>query len=46
MEEPLEMQDLLALARGLNIADEAVFAAVGSLLRRGLVLMMDDREPD
>jgi hypothetical protein len=46
MEEPLEMQDLLALACRLNIADEAVFAAVGSLLRRGLVLLMDDREPD
>jgi hypothetical protein len=46
MEEPLEMPELLVIARGLNIDDEAVFAAVGSLLRRGLVLLMDGRDPD
>jgi hypothetical protein len=45
IEEPLEFPALLALARGLNIDEEAVFAAVGSLLRRGLVLLMDG-DPD
>ena len=46
MEEPLEFPALLALARGINIDDEAFFAAVGSLLRRGLVLLMDGGDPD
>jgi hypothetical protein len=46
IEEPLEFPELLALARGLNLDEEAVFAAVRSLLRRGLVLMMDGRDPD
>ena len=42
LEEPLAMHDLVALASELGIDEETVFAAVGSLLRRGLVLLSDD----
>lgn len=41
MEEPLHMSELMVLVRGLNLGKEAVFAAVGSLIQRGLVLLMD-----
>jgi hypothetical protein len=39
IEKPLAVPELLALARGCNLDKEAVFTAVGSLLRRGLVLL-------
>ena len=45
-EGSLEFPELLALARGLNIDNEAVFDAVGSLLRRGLILLIDGRNYD
>ena len=42
MEEPLDMSELIALLRGLNLDKETIFAAVDSLLRRGLVLLVYD----
>ncbi len=39
IEEPRAVPELLVLARGVNLDKEAVFTAVGSLLRRGLVLL-------
>ena len=42
MKEPMEMSELIAFARGLNLDKETVYAVVGSLIRRGLVLLIDD----
>jgi hypothetical protein len=39
LEEPLVLPELLTLARRLNLDQEAVFAAIGSLLRRQLILL-------
>jgi hypothetical protein len=39
LEEPLPFPELLALAQRHNLDKETVCAAVGSLLRRGLVLL-------
>ena len=39
------MPELITLAGGLKLDKEAVLAAVGSLLRRGLVLLVDGRDP-
>lgn len=44
LEGPLAMPELMERAHGLNLDREAVLAAVGSLLRRGLVCLMDDRD--
>jgi hypothetical protein len=44
LEEPLAMPELLERARGRNLGKEAVFAAVGSLIRRGLVVLLDGRD--
>lgn len=41
MEEPLEFPDLLALTRGHSLEDATVFAAVGSLIQRGIVSVID-----
>ena len=41
IEKPLKILDLIELARGLALDNEAVFTAVASLLRRGLILLMD-----
>jgi hypothetical protein len=46
MEEPLKMSELIALASGLSLNKDAVFAAIGSLIRRGLVLLMDGHDAD
>jgi hypothetical protein len=40
VEKPIALPELLALARGINLDKEAVFVAVGSLLRRGLILLI------
>jgi predicted DNA-binding transcriptional regulator len=39
MERPLALQELLALTRELNLHEDAVFSAVSSLLRSGLVIL-------
>lgn len=39
IEKPLSFQELLTLAYGHRLDKEAVFAAVASLLRRGLILL-------
>ncbi len=44
--EPLEFPELLLCANELNLDKESVFMAVGSLLRRGLVLLTENRNPD
>ena len=45
IEEPLKFMDLIELARRLALDREAVFAAAASLLRRGLILLMDSQRP-
>lgn len=44
LEEPLEMPELMERARGRNLDKEAVLAAAASLLRCGLVVVMDSRD--
>ena len=45
LEQPLEWSELFALASA-DSDKEAIFTAVGSLLRRGLVLVEEGRNPD
>lgn len=42
IEKPLTIQELLALARGLNLDKNAILTAVTSLLRVGLVCLISD----
>jgi SAM-dependent methyltransferase len=46
IDETSAMPEIVKAASSLNIERDQVFAAVVSLLRRGLVLMEDDRSPD
>jgi hypothetical protein len=46
MKEPLGLPELHARARKLNLEKGDVSAAVCSLIRRGLVLPVNDRDPD
>lgn len=42
MDKPLRLHELMALARRLNLDGKTIFSVVCSLLRRGLVLLIDD----